>query len=1477
MIRVYLSSTLVDMRQERDAIRKWLTDSGHDPVESYTPDSSPAVRSCLADIQSCQIYILLLGHRYGHRPESDNPEKLSITHFEFRYAGHLEMPRIALQRSAIPNVEYSDIFDPIGMKSIRDFQEEVSKVLRPAQFNDIPSLIAMLRAGMSKEVQKLGYGSRTELLCVSLRRASRDLLTWRTTLPGGDWLERPEMGTLRQRIATEENSLTLLMGEPGCGKSALLARFGLEIEATGMPVLGIKADLLPDSTLSPQALADYLGLPQTVLSIVEALAEGGPVLVLVDQLDALADLVVQHSSRLRLLLNLIRDLDGIRNVHIVASCREFERSHDPSLRNLDAELLHMDLPAWDSIAAILDAKGVQTNAWNPDIKEVLRSPHALDIFLSLLSGDDETSLANGFQGLLQEQWDRKVLAAPNGEGKRSFLMTLAERMAEQEELWLPLALFENHYAVIQDLVADGLLIQEQGGGRVAFRHQTLYEFVRARGFLDQPGSLTANVLAKQVSLRIRPQLWHALIYLRRVFPARYQEELTWLWAADIRRHLRMLLIEFIGTQSTPLDQERKIVLKNFNDPWFQRRLLNVVAGSSGWFEVLRPVHLPMVMAQPISEAASVQPILDRALSFAPDAVLALVDAHWLTHPEKDELSWRILAMGSIAPRDPAWVDRLECLVARMDLAPWAIGHCTSVVSAELPDEAPRLVAAWLSQKWRKGRTDVADCAESADEMSDPPLQQSTASLLQCRDFHDLPAVAEAAPGQFVKTMWPLFCEMLEAIAAEAHPFVVGYRECRGLADSLDDDEDMRREQPLLEALSKAFSTWSVARPDAFLHFLHENGNRDLMLVQRLLSRGLMSLAVTHPGAALEFLCADARRLVLGPYSDVHRNSRELIKAVAPNLAADQFVRLEQVILSWHRYRADPGDDPQTRHNRLRWDREHRLRLMRALARERMSPTALRLILEEERAFPGLRDQDVWSSGMHRIESPVSAEQMQKATDQDILNLFKEVTDEHQWDHPRARMKGGAIQAGQELARLAETDVERAVRLVRELSPEHNETPVSVVLESLIKACYDRNAIYSLIEELVAKGHSGNRFHHACASAIQDAVDQNHPVPNTLLTLLESWLVGVDPASEDVAGEKSNRERNGSLLWGQRGMFMLPSGNYPILAALSAACLNPTPPLIEHWLGILEGHLSRSESPRVWATLAWRYLRWLNLADHARAQAFFTQLFARYPALLGTVHGIHLMAYLQHWISPASARHWLEIMAQIGEDGAQGSGELMMLRHALFPAEDWVKERVIAALASTDATNREQRVGLVHAIVRLWSEPDHRQIAEYYLLPLLTTTDADVAHALAGIFLSNSFLPDGSTRAMFDALCEHPALLRDRRAQHLAEPLEDLVTVEPTSVARLANALLDQAGDAMANVSTSWSLSSEPLLAVSLALQDMGEPYRTEGVALFERMLEFNLPQAREMAFELDKRTPNRTAALRPKRRRRPRISTPRGK
>src|SRR5690242_17519753 len=122
MARVYVSSTIVDLQQERQAVLEWLLRARHQAVDSYLPDSETVRDSCMDDVDNCDLYVLILGHRYGFQPPDDNPEGLSITHLEFRRAGHSRKPRIALLRTSIPDERLSDIDDPQKWARVRAFR-----------------------------------------------------------------------------------------------------------------------------------------------------------------------------------------------------------------------------------------------------------------------------------------------------------------------------------------------------------------------------------------------------------------------------------------------------------------------------------------------------------------------------------------------------------------------------------------------------------------------------------------------------------------------------------------------------------------------------------------------------------------------------------------------------------------------------------------------------------------------------------------------------------------------------------------------------------------------------------------------------------------------------------------------------------------------------------------------------------------------------------------------------------------------------------------------------------------------------------------------------------------------------------------------------------------------------------------------------------------------------------------------------------
>ena len=130
MARVYVSSTIVDLKRERQAVLEWLLRARHQVVDSYLPDSETVRDSCLNDVDACDLYVLILGHRYGFRPPDNNPEGWSITQLEFRQAGRSGKPRIALLCTSIPDVGLSDLADPQRLALVSAFREEVAREVR---------------------------------------------------------------------------------------------------------------------------------------------------------------------------------------------------------------------------------------------------------------------------------------------------------------------------------------------------------------------------------------------------------------------------------------------------------------------------------------------------------------------------------------------------------------------------------------------------------------------------------------------------------------------------------------------------------------------------------------------------------------------------------------------------------------------------------------------------------------------------------------------------------------------------------------------------------------------------------------------------------------------------------------------------------------------------------------------------------------------------------------------------------------------------------------------------------------------------------------------------------------------------------------------------------------------------------------------------------------------------------------------------
>jgi hypothetical protein len=95
-LKIYLSSTFVDLEIHRERIYKALRALRHDVIamEDYVATDKRPLAQCLQDVRSSDVYVGVFAWRYGYVPTRDNPESKSVTELELREAERLDKPRL---------------------------------------------------------------------------------------------------------------------------------------------------------------------------------------------------------------------------------------------------------------------------------------------------------------------------------------------------------------------------------------------------------------------------------------------------------------------------------------------------------------------------------------------------------------------------------------------------------------------------------------------------------------------------------------------------------------------------------------------------------------------------------------------------------------------------------------------------------------------------------------------------------------------------------------------------------------------------------------------------------------------------------------------------------------------------------------------------------------------------------------------------------------------------------------------------------------------------------------------------------------------------------------------------------------------------------------------------------------------------------------------------------------------------------------
>jgi uncharacterized protein DUF4062 len=142
-MRVFISSVRLGLESERDALPGLIMATGHEPVrfEDFGAQPNPSREACLRGVRACDVYLLLLGPRYGFTfPETGQ----SATHDEWVAAVTKGIPKLVFRKAGV-----QDETEPQQINFINRVRDYGTGVFYD-EFTDVPDLMTKVVAALSR-------------------------------------------------------------------------------------------------------------------------------------------------------------------------------------------------------------------------------------------------------------------------------------------------------------------------------------------------------------------------------------------------------------------------------------------------------------------------------------------------------------------------------------------------------------------------------------------------------------------------------------------------------------------------------------------------------------------------------------------------------------------------------------------------------------------------------------------------------------------------------------------------------------------------------------------------------------------------------------------------------------------------------------------------------------------------------------------------------------------------------------------------------------------------------------------------------------------------------------------------------------------------------------------------------------------------------------------------------------------------------
>lgn len=1166
--------------------------------------------------------------------------------------------------------------------------------------------------------------------------------------------------------------VSVLLDRAGMGKTVVMGDVLRGLEDDNVTVLGIKADQQLSGVATRTDLRVELDLPDNVDRVVDRLAAYGPVVVLVDQIDALSLSLSRDQRALDVVLDMIARLCEIQNARVVVSCRAFDLNNDPKLRRIEMER-QFSLPelTGEQVEGILRGQDVEIKALSPITQQLLRVPLHLDLFLRVAHGH-ETSLdpqhgalnVSTLQGLYTLLWDEVIQGSqpsvPPWPDRVRVVRMLTDHMNRAQRTSAPQALLatpENRHleAAWNWLASSGIIVRR--GIQWNFMHQTFFDYCYARHFVEDGGSLLETILAGDQGLLARRQLVQILAFLRGTDEHIYIRELGSIADADeLRPHLRNLLFGWFGTLPDPTDAEcslaRRLLLRSETRP----ALLRAMRGNRGWFARIAGRELCELLT-----------LGDEALDA--EVVPYLVS---MVDSEQDAV---VRALKPFVGSSDRWNGRIRWTLAR--IRDW---HTLGAV--ELYEEA--VLAMPLSEAGNLNELDdiVRDFPRRGSRSIRRVLDRSLDAYLQGDErrfyrgllkempFHEhtlqgaWTAASRSAPAEFVDAILPW---LERAVVTTSQPEEEGSSYfasdvlAHGWYDGLDTAQDS-----LVHAMVSALTAMAQAQPDEFRAVAVRLSAMRYQTAQQLLARVYRAIPEAYAGDALHFLLADSRRLGLG--DNQLYESRALVSAIYPFLSGEERAELEAFILSYDRtlrYR-DIQD--------LRWRGSEQLYLLQAIPTEYLTERGARYLAELERKFPGVRAVETPQRvEMQVVGSPIDENAHARMSEGAWLRAMRKY---HGDVRHRDWNRGGARQLDASLQRLVKQDPRRFYRFALRVPDDVDDAYVAAFINGLADSDAPAEWLFDVVERFT--GHPGREIRRTVAWALEKRCDDG--LREDMMELLEGVVRGPIGDDETPTGE-NGLEASGVYINSDRGASFRT-----LMHALDRSGVGADK--VRMWA--LTEYASSEPSTALRAGAIEQLLYRLMTEDRDRVAALFERLMDGHPELLCNHDTAEFLRFGSFQRFSRTRPFVRAMMKSDSDECAQAGARLACVAaisspNALGSDDDLFRARALAELAINGRATLRRGVAQVYAYNMDSAES---AFCAHELIRLVDDEDEDVRRLIADAFSRLRSVHEPEARRFVESFAGSRALADGE--DDFAEFLWDYGPDEPAWALRLMETVLD---------------------------------------------------------------------------------------